>query len=266
MKRCPHCHEQTFDLIDLLNLDYFSVRECAECEQPVRNDGLRQTLVVPAIVASMWAGMFITSFLPEVLRPFGFLLGIAMMFLPLVLLPKPVKVSPEVTRPLFPGNQKNDKIITVAGWNKEELRNILNGFIAENQSGWPLVKFEIFNEHDISYQLTFPEDIHPLLFASLVNYLNYPIEFGVANRSIIVAGQTTLDQYFEGIPKKLFGQKAVLYVPEKDEDHDVVYLQTEAKLSFASSFNEDRWQPVDEARLPFEVKHLRFGGGAKELT
>lgn len=263
MKECPHCHEETFGWRELGVLDYFSPSECSDCQQPVRNDGVRQILVVPAIVASAGLGMFIHSLLPETLQPYGLLLGIWLMLLPLVLLPKPVKVTTEAPAPTFSASLDNDKVIVVAGWNEEELRDILDGFIAENQPGWPLFKFEIVKE-DVNFcRLIFPDDIHPLLFASLVNYLNYPIAFGVANRSIIVAGRTTLDQYFKGIPEKLSGQKAVIYVPANDEEYDVVYLQTETKLSFASSFNDDSWRAVDEGRLPLEVGQLRFGLKAK---
>jgi hypothetical protein len=105
--------------------------------------------------------------------------------------------------------------------------------------------------------LTFPEDIHPFVFTSLVNYLLYPIEFAVVDRSIAVAGKATLDSAFEGIPESLCGEKAVLYIPEDDQDYDVVYLQTSSGANLAYSFSEDEgWKPAKAARLSLDVESL----------
>ncbi len=174
----------------------------------------------------------------------------------MILLPKPVKAEQDVTLPPFTPDLGNDKVISVSGWNEVELRQILDGFIAENRSGWPPYKVELHKGNENCFRLTFPEDIHPSLFASLVNYALYSIEFGVANRKIIVAGKTTLDEAFDGIPEELFGQKAVLYVPENDEEYDVVYLHSEAGMNFANSSSENHWRRVDDARLPLELEKL----------
>jgi hypothetical protein len=91
----------------------------------------------------------------------------------------------------------------------------------------------------------------------LVNYLSYPIEFAIGDRSIIVAGKTTLNSAFEGIPESFRGLKAVLYVREDDQDHDVVYLQTESGASLAYSFLEETgWRPVKNARLSLDAKKV----------
>lgn len=252
MKKCPHCHADTFGTSQLFVLDYFSFQECPECKHLVRNDGLRQFLMVPAMLGSVAIGGLLLSIVPEVLEPFAFLLILSLFALSMVLLPKPVKSEHEEILPPFSPDVKNDKVITVTGWNDGELRQILDGFIAENSSGRSLNQVELSKEYENGFRLTFPEDIHPSLFASLINYALYPIEFGTANRKIVVSGESTLNEAFDGIPEELFGRKAMLYVPKDDEEYDVVYLQSETGVNFANSLTENRWRRVDKPRLPLD--------------
>ena len=156
----------------------------------------------------------------------------------------------------FDPDLENDKVIAVSGWNEDELRQILDGFVVENHSGFPPFRVELHKQYENYFRLTFPEDIHPSLFASLVNYLMYPIEFGTADRLQLATGQTTLTSAFEGIPKSFFGQKAVLYVAENDDEYDVVCLQTETGTNFANSLDGNNWRRVDDARMSAEVKRL----------
>src|SRR5688500_7960817 len=99
MKKCPHCHEDTFAASQLFNLDYFGVDECSECKQLVRNDGLRQFLILPAILGLFAVGILLFSIVPDVFQPFAFLLTLILIALPVILLAKPVKVEPEVSLP-----------------------------------------------------------------------------------------------------------------------------------------------------------------------
>ena len=82
--------------------------------------------------------------------------------------------------------------------------------------------------------LIFPEDIHPAEFVALINYLAYPIDLDAAGRAILVVGRTTLNSDFDGLPKSLTGKKAILYIPNNDDDHNVVYLQTESSMTLAA--------------------------------
>lgn len=256
MKRCPYCHADSFGARELVALDYYHINECKECKKPVRNDGLRQFLVFPAILAALPVDFLILAIAPEVLEPLAILLICLLLFVPAILLAKPVKAEYEVYWSPFDPDLQNDKVVVVSGWNEDELHQILDGFMAENPSGAPPYRVELDQQHETSFRLTFPGDIHPSLFASLVNYLVYPIELGTRDHQLTVAGQTTLDFTFEGIPKSLLGQKAVLYVPENDDDHDVVCLQTETGINFANSLNGNSWSQVHDARMPVDVKRL----------
>ncbi len=255
MKECPYCHEESFGFRELFQLDYFSPDECKACGKLVRNDGFRQFLTIPAILVSLFLGFVILASLPSSLEPFGLLLLIALAALPVMLLAKPVKIDyPKVELAPFIADANNDKIIMVMGWNEDELRKMLDDFIEEDLSGAPPYKIDIAKRYENFYRLTFPQDIHPAVFTSLVNYLAYPIDFGLKGRSIVV-GKTTLNSAF-GVSQSLVGEKAIIYVPENDEACDAVYMQTEAGASFANSLDEMIWRPVNNARLSREVKML----------
>jgi hypothetical protein len=259
MKECPHCHEDTFGASQLFGLDYFGIEECIECKKSVRNDGFRQFLVLPSILGMILVGLLLFSIVPDVLQPFSFLLILILIALAVILLAKPVKVEHEVILPAFSPDRENDKVITVSGWNEVELRQILDGFIAENDSGWPPYRIELHKEHENCFRLTFPDDIHPSLFAILVNYAMYPLEFGITSRKIVVKGRTTLHEAFDGIPEELFGQRAVLYTPDDDEEYDAVYLQTETGLNFGNTLGENNWRPIAVARAGAAEKFHSLG-------
>jgi hypothetical protein len=160
--------------------------------------------------------------------------------------------------PPFNPDPNNDKLIIVSGWNEEELRDILDDFVGEDLSAFAAFRIEVQERLENSFWLTFPEDIHPAEFVSLINYLAYPVNFGPEGRSIVVAGRTTLNSDFDGLPKSLEGKRALLYLPENDEDYDVVYLQTESGVRLAKSFNEGAWREVKDARLSSAVKSLTW--------
>ena len=154
----------------------------------------------------------------------------------------------------FTPNPMNDKIVLVRGWNGIEIQKIINDFIETYKSdGYPAYAIEPHKEEENLFRLTFPKDIHPTLFTFLINYLAYPFDLDLKNRSVIVGGKTTLSAEFDGVDSSFVGKKAVLYIPKDDQDHDVVYMQTESGISLANSFTEMKWRRVNDARLSSEV-------------
>lgn len=261
MKECPHCHEDTFGWRELIGLDYFSTTECTACGKPVRNDGLRQFLTVPTILAALFLGIVVFSVLPGSLEALGFLFIFLLVGLSLVLLAKPSRLEePNAGFPSFTPDLNNDKAIMVSGWNENELGRIVDDFRQQSMIDPPM-EIEIQKRYDDQLMLTFPGDIAPSDFAALVNYLNYPIDFDLADRALRVAGRTTLNPDFNGIPESLIGKKAILYVPANDEDYTVVHMQTETGDNFAGSINEMVWRSVDESRLPsdFQINYESIG-------
>ena len=256
-KECPHCHEESFGFRELFQLAYFSANECRACGRLVRNDGFRQFLSVPAILVALFVAFVAFALLPNSLQPFGFLLVLVSVLLTPMLLAKPVRLDHQKTDlPAFTPDPNNDKLIVVTGWSEEELRSIVNDFIEEDLSQSPTYHIDIAKPSEGLYGLTFPADIHPALFLSLVNYLNYPVNFGLDGHSIAVVGRTILNSDFEGVSQSLIGKRAILYVPDNDKDYDVVYLRAETGTILENSFSRETWRQVTDARMGSEVKRL----------
>ena len=255
MKECPHCHEDSFGWRELIVLDYFSASECKACGKLVRNDGVRQFLTVPTFLGVLFLGLLVFSLLPGSMEALGLLFIFALIGLSLLLLAKPSRFEdPNAGFPSFTPDLNNDKAIMVSGWKEKELRRIVDDFRQQDTIDPPM-EIEIQKAHHNQFVLTFPGDIAHGDFAALVNYLNYPIDFDSADRTLLVAGRTTLNSDFTGIPESLMGKKAILYVPENDDDYTVVYMQTETD-TFAGSMNEMVWQRVDTPRLPTAIRSL----------
>lgn len=252
-KNCPHCNEETFGWRELITLDSFSVEECKNCHRFVRNSGWRQLLAPLAIISMMLAAWSLLAFIPSNMEVFLIPLGVVVLPLVLVLIAKPVKAESPDDLSAFSPDPNNDKAILIEGWSEDELRRILNDFVEQDLRAFAAFRIEIEKRLENSFVLIFPEDIHPAEFVSLINYLAYPIHLDAAGRAIVVAGKTTLNADFDGLPKSLAGKKAILYIPENDEDQNVVYLQTESRMTLARSFNEVAWRMVKDPRLPNTV-------------
>lgn len=151
----------------------------------------------------------------------------------------------------------NDKVVIVRGWTEEELRKIVGDFIElYEKDSFPAYTIDLHREGDGRCRLTFSKDIHPLLLTFLINYLAYPVDFDLTNRFVLVAGSTTLSSAFGGVDTSLLGQKAALYIPESDQDHDVVYMETQSGINLANSFDVLKWRRVSDSRLSNEVRKL----------
>jgi hypothetical protein len=158
--------------------------------------------------------------------------------------------------PSFTPNPENDKVVLIKGWDETEIKKIIRDFVeAYEDDGYPGYTIEHHKQFENFYRLVFPQDIHPWLFMFLVNYVAYPFDLDLEKRSIVVGGKTTLSADFE-IDPALVGKKSIFYIPEKDEERTVVYLQTESGVTLANSFSEMGWKRVDDPRLANEVKNL----------
>ena len=152
----------------------------------------------------------------------------------------------------------NDKVIIVSGWNEDELKKILDDFqkMYHNQ-GYPSYAINTTKQNESQYKLTFPNDIHPLLFIFLINYLAYPFNFDLKTHSIVVAGSTTLNADYQGLNQAFIGQKAVFYIPKNDSAHDVVYMVTKQGGSLSLNLTTGDWKDTDQANLNTLAKELQ---------
>ena len=149
----------------------------------------------------------------------------------------------------------HQKEIIVKGWTDEELSTILTDFAdAYGDRLGKEFEFAVGPHGGGTMRITFPHDIPPQEFSFLVNYLNYPKNFDLKKRSILVAGNVTLSSDFHLPDKNLIGKNAVFYVPADDEDYDLVYINIGNK-TFENSFAGFRWKEVEDPRFPagFEI-------------
>jgi hypothetical protein len=260
-KECPYCKVDDFGLWDLFKLtfNYSTPSECRNCGGLVRNSGWSQFLTLLTTVLFFVVGLlFIAPLIPE----WVFVLAlIALLPLPTMLFAKPVIAEiPPANLPPFIPDPNNDKAIMVSGWEAEELDKALDDFVARGTSGRPQ-QIAMYEYSENLYRLTFPEDIPVGNFVALINYLNYPIDFGGPERKISVAGNTSLNSEFAGIPESLWEKRAILYVPEDDEDFDLVYLLAGTGDTFAFAFNQKGyWRRMNDPRLPEHVNALTLSG------
>jgi len=258
-KNCPHCNEETLGWRELILLDSFSTVQCENCQEWVLASGWRQLLGVLTFIAILVATMPLWRYIPGEKSVLVIPFAVIVFATAMVLTARPVKAEARRTDPSpFTPDPNNDKTILVRGWSEEELRRMLADFVEEDLTAFAAFRIEIETRLDNCFVLTFPEDIHPAEFVSLVIYLAYPINFPLDGRSIVVAGKTTLNSDFDGLPQTLAGEKALLYLPEDDREHDVLFMQTESGVTLARSFSDGIWRRVPDSRLSSTVKSLAF--------
>ena len=145
----------------------------------------------------------------------------------------------------------NDKKILVNGWSEPELKKILKQFESMYQEAGEFV-FEIHLEPAAPelIAVVFPQDIDPVLFAFLINYIHYPKDFDLGGRAIGVLGTYSLAPSQAG-----YGSGTVaVYVPEPDDEYDQVYAHVLAGKTYVHSFTNNRWVEAVNPAMPIFVR------------
>src|SRR5215472_12259915 len=88
----------------------------------------------------------------------------------------------EAMEDAFVANPNNTHIVLVRGWNRAELDEILDDFLASYEL--PEWTAQADERPDDVLAVTFPQDIQPHLLYFLVNYIQYPKDFELEGRSI----------------------------------------------------------------------------------
>ena len=250
-RECPHCHIDAFSLKDLLALDYFHPSNCPNCDGLIRSSGWNQFLRPTVTVLWILFVMLGLNLFPEWLV---FSILIFTVALPWLILSKPVRAdTPRVDFPPFTPDLHNDKSIVVKGWNETELNKIIDDFLDYKPNMPPRV--EKHKRFDREWELLFPNDFPAFDFIAMVNYLNYPLDVPTPD-DVSILGKSTLTSDFQGMPETFIGTKAIFYVPEGDEDFEVVFVETENHANFRYSVSRQMWA-VSDGRIPPEVAMLR---------
>ena len=150
-----------------------------------------------------------------------------------------------------------DKEVLVRGWSDTELKQIIGDFQQMYRDRLPAGFSTGIQAGDgDTLRITFPADITPELFCWLINYVQYPKGFDSKIRTILVVGKATMGSDFLPSGQGLVGQRILFYIPTDDRDFDVVFAQVNAK-SYMYPFTSERWQQVQEQRIPVGVSGLK---------
>jgi hypothetical protein len=151
----------------------------------------------------------------------------------------------------------NNKLsLSVRGWNRTELDKILADFLKSYDLPDASTMLRIEEKPGDILVVTFPRDIQPAQFFFLVNYIQYPKDFDLEQRSIGVLGHIVITPAFGPPDTALVGKNAEIYVPADDDQYDEVYARVESGAAYRISFTNLIWQPAAEARMPATVAGL----------
>lgn len=149
-------------------------------------------------------------------------------------------------RHTFVPDLKNDKRIAVRGLRPEEIDSILTDFAASYGTVFAAMSPASAPRATL---VSFPRDIPAERFFGLVNFLTHA-HGSEARNSLAVVGKVTLTAAF-GLPDpSLAGRKAFVYVPDADQDYDVVYVDVVGEAVYALSFPDLQWQRAQSPRHP----------------
>lgn len=164
-----------------------------------------------------------------------------------------VKIIQAPHEPATISDPANGEEVVVRGWTNVELTGILTDFadLSDGDLG-PHFVYEVHPRDDGSIRITFPHDIPPKQFSFLINYLQYPKNYDLKNRSISVVGKAIVCSKFKPPSKSLIGQTATFYIPSNDQDYDLVYIRV-GDETFENSFAALHWKRVTDSRIPQDL-------------
>jgi hypothetical protein len=150
----------------------------------------------------------------------------------------------------------SDKELLVRGWSDTELRQILGDFQQVHRDRLPQnFSTEVQARDGGVLRVIFPADIQPRYFCFLINYVQYPKNFDLKSRTILVSGRATMRSDFLPSEQSLIGKRILFYIPADDKDYDVVFAQVDGQ-NYKCPFSTERWQSVPEPRIPIGVGEL----------
>jgi hypothetical protein len=151
----------------------------------------------------------------------------------------------------------SDKELLVRGWSEAEFGKIIGDFQQIYHDRFPQsFSTEVHARDNGILRVTFPSDIAPAFFCWLINYVQYPKDFDLKSRTILVSGRATMSSDFLPSDQTLIGKRIMFYIPTDDRDYDVVFAQVDGQ-SYKYPFSSERWQRVQEPRIPVGASELK---------
>jgi hypothetical protein len=151
--------------------------------------------------------------------------------------------------------QIKDEEALVRGWTEAELGQIIADFERMNRDRLAANFSPAVHRHGDVLRVTFPTGIQPRFFCWFINYVQYPKGFDLKQRKILAAGRATIVSDFLPADQSLIGKRMTFYIPADDRDYDILYAHVDGQ-SYKFPFSSERWQRVDDPRLPPGVLEL----------
>jgi hypothetical protein len=133
---------------------------------------------------------------------------------------------------------ENDKIVVVTNINEAQASQAIEQFcnLYNKESFVILPSLTTLKENE--HVITFPYDIDLDILCFLVNYIKYADELSedTSYQPEIVAW-TTLSKKSKLIKDDLVGNKAIIYIPNWDNEYDNIYLTTSANECYKVDFS-----------------------------
>jgi hypothetical protein len=167
---------------------------------------------------------------------------------------------------LFGGRRKqaagsfstNVKKLLVRGWSGTEFRQIIGDFQQMYRDRLPQnFTTEVHTSDAGVFRVTFPADIVPRFFRWLINYIQYPTDFDLKSRTILVAGKATMSSDFLPSEQSLLGKSIMFYIPAEEEDHAVVFAPVDGH-NYKYPFSSERWRLVQDPRIPIGMNDIEL--------
>lgn len=145
----------------------------------------------------------------------------------------------------------NDKLIVVSDISQADLKEALSDFCSLYNGDAVVVYPVLALTNDGRLAVVFPYDIDFEPFCNMVNYLVYPPEVTTTPTAI---GWGTFASEEDILPKEIYGKKAMVFVPEEDENHVQLFIVTNENTGcHIQMFDPKGYKTYTEVEEPYTL-------------
>jgi len=128
----------------------------------------------------------------------------------------------------------NDKLVIVRNTDSNTLKKVVSDFCSMYNKDDYCVLPRVIELTENEWAITFPYGINFKLYSYFINYLKYPIN---VDWETLVIGWATINKGDTRATNKSIGRKAMFFIPDNDEEHDIVYITAEDNTGYELYFS-----------------------------
>jgi hypothetical protein len=150
-----------------------------------------------------------------------------------------------------PNEEKsNDKLVIVNSANYDDLKKALTEFcnMYNKDKFQAIPRLTKLTENE--FAITFPHDIDFEIYCYFINYILYPMD--IYWKPNVVAWTTTQSSD-TWITEKTANKKVMLFIPEDDTEHDVVFMTTEDNIGYKLGFSVGERKQLDNPKRNYNA-------------